>query len=103
TPPGGLQSHPRGAGGVVGVAGLDDARSSRIARVERESRQGSRRPLRRPVVTSRRASVLLADALLAVAANYLAFWLRFDGTIPVAYWMLWLQTVPCLVLIRGLT
>ena len=59
--------------------------------------------MRRPVVTSRRASVLLADALLAVAANYLAFWLRFDGTIPAAYWMLWLQTVPCLVLIRGVT
>jgi len=59
--------------------------------------------LRRPVVTTRRAWVLLADALLAVAGNYLAFWLRFDGTIPAAYWMLWLQTVPCLVLIRGLT
>ena len=59
--------------------------------------------MRRPVVTSRRAWVLLADALLAVAANYLAFWLRFDGTIPAAYWMLWLQTVPCLVFIRGLT
>ena len=59
--------------------------------------------MRRPVVTTRRARVLLADALLAVAGNYLAFWLRFDGTIPAAYWMLWLQTVPCLVLIRGLT
>jgi FlaA1/EpsC-like NDP-sugar epimerase len=59
--------------------------------------------LRRPVVTPRRASVLLADVLLTVAANYLAFWLRFDGTIPAAYWMLWLQTVPCMVLIRGVT
>ncbi|HKX04521.1 MAG TPA: nucleoside-diphosphate sugar epimerase/dehydratase [Methylomirabilota bacterium] len=59
--------------------------------------------MRRPVVTPRRASVLLADVLLTVAANYLAFWLRFDGTIPAAYWMLWLQTVPCLVLIRGVT
>ena len=59
--------------------------------------------MRRPVVTPRRASVLLADVLLTVAANYLAFWLRFDGTIPAAYWMLWLQTVPCMVLIRGVT
>ena len=53
-------------------------------------------------VTTRRASALLADALMAAAANYLAFWLRFDGEIPAQYWTLWLQTVPCLVLIRGL-
>jgi FlaA1/EpsC-like NDP-sugar epimerase len=46
--------------------------------------------------------VLLADALLAVAGNYFAFWLRFDGSIPAAYWILWLQTIPCLVLLRGL-
>ncbi|HWO06464.1 MAG TPA: hypothetical protein VNQ54_16815, partial [Methylomirabilota bacterium] len=59
--------------------------------------------MRRPFVTTRRAGVLLADALLAVAGNYLAFWLRFDGVIPPAYWILWLQTIPCLVLIRGLT
>src|SRR5258708_20665561 len=47
--------------------------------------------------------MFLVDALLAVAGNYLAFWLRFDGAIPAAYWTLWLQTIPCLVLIRGLT
>jgi FlaA1/EpsC-like NDP-sugar epimerase len=46
--------------------------------------------------------VLLGDALLTVAGNYLAFWLRFDGSIPAGYWILWLQTIPCLVLIRGL-
>jgi FlaA1/EpsC-like NDP-sugar epimerase len=51
----------------------------------------------------RRVSVLVVDALLTVAANYIAFWLRFDGVIPPAYWTLWLQTVPALVLIRGLT
>ena len=26
-----------------------------------------------------------------------------DGAIPAAYWTLWLQTIACLVLIRGLT
>ena len=46
--------------------------------------------------------MLLADALMAAVANYLAFWLRFDGNIPGPYWTLWLQTIPCLVLIRGL-
>jgi FlaA1/EpsC-like NDP-sugar epimerase len=59
--------------------------------------------LRRPLVTGRRIPVIVVDALLTVAANYLAFWLRFDGVIPAAYWMLWLQTIPWLVLIRGLT
>ena len=39
---------------------------------------------------------------MVAAANYVAFWLRFDGEIPAQYWTLWLQTVPCLVLIRGL-
>jgi len=39
---------------------------------------------------------------MVAAANYVAFWLRFDGEIPAQYWTLWLQTVPCLVLVRGL-
>ncbi len=47
--------------------------------------------------------MLLVDAALTVAGNYLAFWLRFDGAIPAAYWTLWLETIPCLVLVRALT
>jgi FlaA1/EpsC-like NDP-sugar epimerase len=47
--------------------------------------------------------VVLVDLLLTVAGNYFAFWLRFDGVIPADYWDLWRQTIPLLVLFRGLT
>ena len=57
----------------------------------------------RPIVTTTRVSVVLVDLLLAVAANYFAFWLRFDGAIPAAAWSLWAATVPALVLLRGLS
>jgi FlaA1/EpsC-like NDP-sugar epimerase len=56
----------------------------------------------RPLVTSRRARIVLVDALLILAGNYLAFWLRFDGQIPAAYWVLWLQTIPWLMAARAL-
>jgi len=57
----------------------------------------------RPFVTTRRVSVVLVDLLLTVAANYFAFWLRYDGAIPAAVWNLWAVTVPALVLLRGLS
>jgi FlaA1/EpsC-like NDP-sugar epimerase len=47
--------------------------------------------------------VVLVDLLLTVAGNYFAFWLRFDGAIPAASWDLWRETIPLLVLLRGLT
>ncbi|HWN17035.1 MAG TPA: hypothetical protein VNU02_24465, partial [Candidatus Dormibacteraeota bacterium] len=47
--------------------------------------------------------MVLADLLLTIAGNYLAFWLRFDGAIPAASWDLWRETIPLLVLLRGLT
>ena len=47
--------------------------------------------------------MVLVDLLLTVAGNYFAFWLRFDGAIPAAYWALWRETIPLLVLLRGLT
>ena len=50
----------------------------------------------------RRVLVILVHAGLIVLSNYLAFWLRFDGAIPDAYWAVWLETVPWLVAIRTL-
>jgi FlaA1/EpsC-like NDP-sugar epimerase len=47
--------------------------------------------------------VVLVDLLLTVAGNYFAFWFRFDGAIPAAFWDIWRETIPLLVLFRGLT
>ena len=46
--------------------------------------------------------MVLVDLLLTVAGNYLAFWLRFDGAIPADFRDLWWETIPLLVLLRGL-
>jgi FlaA1/EpsC-like NDP-sugar epimerase len=59
--------------------------------------------LRRLLLSNRGVRVLVAHSALIVLANYLAFWLRFDGTIPDGYWALWLDTIPWLVVLRGLT
>src|SRR5262249_13987603 len=79
----------------------DCARSVHAARFGVGSGSGRHRPLSPARATTRRVAVILADLLLTVAGNYLAFWFRFDGVIPVMFWMLWLQTIPLLVLLRG--
>jgi FlaA1/EpsC-like NDP-sugar epimerase len=55
------------------------------------------------LIKYRRPLIILTHAVLIVLANYLAFWLRFDGAIPdqEAAWMV--EMLPWLVVIRGLT
>ena len=50
----------------------------------------------------RQPIIFACDLALIVAANYLAFWLRFDGHIPPAETQLFLQTLPWLLGIRGM-
>jgi len=51
----------------------------------------------------RRILIVASHLALIVLANYLAFWLRFDGNVPSENWAAFVDMLPWLVVIRGLT
>jgi FlaA1/EpsC-like NDP-sugar epimerase len=59
-----------------------------------------RRPIWR-LLRLRRPLVVVIHLLLVILANYLAFWLRFDGDIPHEYRILMRNWWPALLTIRG--
>jgi FlaA1/EpsC-like NDP-sugar epimerase len=59
--------------------------------------------VRRALLRYRQIPIIAVQLGLVVLSNYLAFWLRFDGQIPVADSVLCLEMLPWLVLVRALT
>jgi FlaA1/EpsC-like NDP-sugar epimerase len=57
--------------------------------------------MKRIILKCRRLIVVVLHIGLIVAANTLAFSLRFGGAPPPAYWDLWFETLPWLVAIRA--
>jgi FlaA1/EpsC-like NDP-sugar epimerase len=57
--------------------------------------------LRRKLLKYRHIPIIAFQLALIGLSNYLAFWLRFDGQIPLTEKKLWLDLLPWLILIRG--
>jgi FlaA1/EpsC-like NDP-sugar epimerase len=69
----------------------------------RATRSASARTVRAAALRHRRTLVVTIHAAAVAAAGYLAFWLRFDGDIPIREQQLFVQMLPWLLAIRGLT
>src|SRR5262249_38925041 len=55
------------------------------------------------VINSRRPLIVGIHIVLIVVANYLAFWVRFDGVIPDQEFAIMIKMLPWLILTRGLS
>jgi FlaA1/EpsC-like NDP-sugar epimerase len=55
------------------------------------------------LIKYRRIPIVAFHMALIVLANYLAFWIRFDGVVPAREREIMLRMIPWLMLIRGLT
>jgi FlaA1/EpsC-like NDP-sugar epimerase len=54
----------------------------------------------RLIIKYRFPFIFITHFLLVPLSNYLAFWLRFDGSIPPTYWNLMVRMLPALILLR---
>jgi FlaA1/EpsC-like NDP-sugar epimerase len=61
------------------------------------------RPWTATLLRYRRPLVVAAHLAAVCFANYVAFWMRFDGAVPDDAWQLYLRMLPWLVAVRGLT
>jgi FlaA1/EpsC-like NDP-sugar epimerase len=55
----------------------------------------------RGLLRGRRHLIVVVHLAMAALANYLAFWMRFDGSIPSDHWRVFQSTILALVLVRG--
>ena len=65
-------------------------------------KRGSKYPaVARQIIKYRRPLIIIVDLAIISLSNYLSFWIRFDGDIPDQQINTFVQTLPWLIVIRG--